>query len=391
MKIAIAGCGIAGATAGYLLSSQGHDVTLFEQANQCGPMGAGILIQPIGQTILKSLGIYEDIYRQSAQLNSVEAFKQSGKHLVRLEYQHLRSDLYGLGVHRGFLFNSLLTLAKQAGTEIRENSHVVNYHVSNSGVSLELDSHGQTELFDFMIATNGAHSGLRHVSGIKHSTIEYEYGALWATGACPAVTDKLLQIVEGTQKIIGLLPIGNNECSFFWGLTAKQFKNLQQKGIDDWKKNVLRLCPLSEELVTSWTSFEDLIFTTYCSVSMGSCWSDRIVFLGDAAHPMSPHLGQGANFALEDAWIFSECLKQESDFRSTCLQYESLRKNKIRFYQQITALLTPFFQSDGVIKGWGRDIALPIMCQIPIIRGQMLKTLCGFKTSWLRSQMSDKS
>ncbi len=107
MKIAIAGCGIAGAATGFLLMRQGHDVTIFEQAEQCGPVGAGILIQPVGQSVLKSMGVYDDIYQQSAQLNSIEALKHTGKPLVQLEYQHLRSELYGLGVHRGLLFTSL--------------------------------------------------------------------------------------------------------------------------------------------------------------------------------------------------------------------------------------------------------------------------------------------
>lgn len=389
MRIAIVGCGIAGAAAGILFCRQGHEVTIFEQAQHCGPVGAGILIQPIGQSVLKSLGVYEDIHRQSAQLNSIEARKHTGKRLIHLEYQRLNRDLYGLGVHRGRLFSSLLSLAKQAGAVIQENARIVDYHNSNSGVSLELESKEHTESFDFIVATDGARSGLRSASGIVHQTVEYQYGALWATGACSAVKDRLFQVVEGTKKLAGLLPIGNDECSFFWGLTAPQFAKYQQLGIDIWKNEVLRLCPQSEELVTRISSFEELTFTTYRSVSMKSWWADSIIFLGDAAHPTSPHLGQGANLALEDVWIFSECLEQETDFQSACLVYESLRKQKIHFYQQLTGWLTPFFQSNGVIKGWGRDLFLPVMSQTPIVREQMLKTLCGLKAGWMKNQISN--
>lgn len=390
MKIAIAGCGIAGTAAGYLLSSQGHEVTIFEQAQHCGPIGAGILIQPIGQLVLKSLGIYEEIYQQSAPLDYIEALKHSGKRLIQLEYQRLRTDLYGLGVHRGRLFNALLTLAKQGGVVVKEDARIVAYHLSESGVSLELESNEHTETFDFLIATDGARSRLRLASGIAHHSVEYAYGALWTTGVCTAVDDRLFQVVEGTKKLAGLLPIGNQECSFFWGLTAEQFERFKQKGIDAWKSEVLRLCPQAEEMVARINSFEELTFTTYRSVSMRSWSAERIVFLGDAAHPTSPHLGQGANLALEDAWAFAECLKQETDFRTACLLYESLRKNKIHFYQHITRWLTPFFQSDGVVKGWGRDVTLPVMSQIPVLREQMLKTLCGFKTGWLQSKIGER-
>ncbi|QDV51224.1 FAD-dependent oxidoreductase [Gimesia fumaroli] len=385
MKIAIAGCGIAGAAVGYLLASQGHAVTIYEQSAQCGPVGAGILIQPIGQAVLKSLGIYEEIHQKSARLNWIEARKHTGKRLIQLEYQRLGSDLYGLGVHRGLLFSSLFSLARQAGALIQENACITGYQVSQSGVSLELESKDSAEVFDFILATDGARSRLRKVSGIKHHGAEYKYGALWTTGACTAVQDRLFQVVEGTQKLAGLLPIGNGECSFFWGLTAAQFKKFQQQGLDVWKKEVLQLCPESEEIVTDIDSFENLTFTTYRTMSMQTWWSDRILFLGDAAHPTSPHLGQGANLALEDVWVFSECLKQAVDFQSACNHYEKLRKKKIRFYQQITGWLTPFFQSEGVVKGWGRDLFLPVMSQTPILREQMLKTLCGFKTGWFSS------
>ncbi|MCA9022785.1 MAG: FAD-dependent monooxygenase, partial [Planctomycetaceae bacterium] len=293
MKIAIVGCGIAGAAAGHLLTSQGHAVTIFEQAAQCGPVGAGILIQPIGQAVLQSLGIYDDIYRQSARLNWIEARQHTGKRLIQLEYQRLRSDLYGLGVHRGLLFSALLSLAKQSGAEIQENSRIAGYQVLPSGVALKLESEESTEVFDFIIATDGARSGLRNVSGIEFKGAEYAYGALWTTGACAAVQDRLFQVVEGTQKLAGLLPIGNGECSFFWGLTAVQFNEFQQQGLDVWKKEVFQLCSQAEEIVDPIDSFEELTFTTYHNVSMRSWWTDRIVFLGDAAHPTSPHLGQG--------------------------------------------------------------------------------------------------
>lgn len=385
MKIAITGCGIAGTTAGYLFAQQGHEVTIYEQAKQCEPVGAGILIQPNGQEVLKSLGIYEEIYRQSARLNYIEALRSSGKRLIHLDYQNLGTDIYGLGVHRGLLFHSLLSLAKQAGVDVRENARVTGYQITDSGVALKLGSNEQTGPYDFIVATDGARSTLRSSSGISHKSVEYQYGALWTTGGCAAVDNRLFQVVEGTQKLIGLLPIGNSECSFFWGTTEEQFKISQELGIDHWKTNVLRICPQSDELLAGINSFNDFTFTTYRSVWMKSCWSDRIVFLGDAGHPTSPHLGQGANLALEDVWVFSESLKQRKDFSAACLQFESLRRQKIRFYQQLTHWLTPFFQSDGFVKGWGRDCFLPLMSQTPGLRSQMLKTLCGKKTGWLKS------
>ncbi|QDU50758.1 FAD-dependent oxidoreductase [Gimesia panareensis] len=387
MKIAIAGCGIAGTAAASLLAQQGHEVTLFEQAVHCGPVGAGILIQPIGQRVLQQLGVYDAIAAQSARLNAIEAIRESGKRLIRLEYQRLDPQLFGLGVHRGRLFAALLDLAKQAGAQIREGSRVIDYQVQTSGVELQLENGARSERFDFIIATDGSRSVLRTAAGIAQRGVEYEYGALWATGKCSAVRDHLLQLVSGTRKLVGLLPIGQGECSFFWGLTADQFERSQQQGFEPWKQEVLKLCPQAAELINATHGFQDYTFTTYRSVSMRRWYAERIIFLGDAAHPTSPHLGQGANLALEDVWVFAECLQQSADFQAACHKYELLRKHKLRFYQRITAWLSPFFQSSGVIRGWGRDLCLPVMSQTPLLREQMLKTLCGFKTGWLHSRL----
>ncbi|QDT91700.1 FAD-dependent oxidoreductase [Gimesia algae] len=387
MKIAITGCGIAGTTAGFLLAQQGHAVTIYEQAEKCRPVGAGILIQPIGQTVLKQLKIYDLIEQQSARLDYIEAVKHTGGRLVFLEYQRLRTQLFGLGVHRGLLFSMLLDLSRKAGAQIRENSRISGYRQTVDGVVLEMDEEEQSEPFDCIVATDGARSILRNASGIRHRCVDYKYGALWKTGSCITVTDRLLQLVEGTKKLVGLLPIGKNQCSFFWGLTADQFTQYKRQGIEVWKKDVRQLCPQAEEILAQIERFEELTFTTYRDVSMESCWADRIVFLGDAAHPTSPHLGQGANLALEDVWEFTECLKNTTDFTIACRQFELLRRSKILYYQKVTRWLTPFFQSDGWLKGWGRDLFLPLMCQTPILREQMLKTLCGFKSGWTSSRI----
>ncbi|QDV41136.1 hypothetical protein Enr13x_09740 [Stieleria neptunia] len=86
MNIAVVGSGIAGTTVAWQLADQGHSVTLFEQAGKCGPIGAGILLQPSGQAVLARLGVLDEVTLKTAKISNLLAQHRSGRTLVHLPY-----------------------------------------------------------------------------------------------------------------------------------------------------------------------------------------------------------------------------------------------------------------------------------------------------------------
>lgn len=381
MKIAIAGCGIAGATTGCLLARDGHDVTIFEQTEECQPIGAGIMLQPSGQSVLKELGALHAIETQSARLQGLDAFLLSGRPLIKLRYEALAENTYALGVHRGLLFTQLMDLCLAAGAKVQTSSLISQFESREDGVYVDCDA--APGPFEFLVAADGSRSTLRDVTGIKTSRVDYSYGALWTTGPCAEVSHCLHQVIDGTQRLVGLLPIGNQRCSFFWGLRLRDYQQLRDVGLPAWKQEVLAMCPAATELLESVDDFDQLTLAGYRHARMKSWSADRIVFIGDAAHPSSPHLGQGVNLALEDALCFCTELRDSGDFDSACQRYQRQRFARLRYYQQLTRLLTPFFQSDIPLLSPARNIALPWFPRIPWVRRRMLRTLCGMQSSWL--------
>ncbi len=101
---------------------------------------------------------------------------------------------------------------------------------------------------------------------------------------------------------------------------------------------------------------------------------------------MSPHLGQGLNLAMVDAWRFAACVRETQTPVEAFRLFVSRQRAYLRYYQMVTWFLSPFFQSDYRILGFGRDVVLPWLTRIPIIRKQMLMTVTGLKGGFLKGR-----
>lgn len=382
MEIAVSGCGIAGSAVAHMLAGQGHEVTIFEQARQCRAVGAGIMLQPSGQKILDRLGILDSVTSQSAELQGIEAFLLSGRPLIKLHYADLHEDRFAYGVHRGVVFTQLLQLCEQSQVRIHNSTTIRDFTVSSDHVHV-VDQHGQAHgPFDFLVAADGSRSELRARAKLAARTVDYPYAAIWATGPCSQIHDRLHQVIDGTRRMIGLLPINDSQCSFFWGLRHDQYPLLIDRGISEWKREVIAMCNPAEELLDTIESFDEMMFAGYRHVKMRRWYSDKIVFIGDAAHASSPHLGQGANLALEDAACFVDTLQEAGDFNRAARRYQQLRQRKVRYYQSLTRLLTPFFQSDVPLAATARNLGLPWFPRARWVHRRMLRTLSGLQNGW---------
>jgi 2-polyprenyl-6-methoxyphenol hydroxylase-like FAD-dependent oxidoreductase len=386
-RIGVVGFGVAGGAVSYLLAKAGHRVTLLERAPKVGPVGAGVLLQPSGQAVLRKLGMLDAVVRRAEPVHELHAVTHRGRNLIRLPYGLLGKDVHAYGVHRGDLFGVLHDAVRAHDVEVRLGCEAHTCRARDGGVWLR-DSHGDDHgPFDFVLAADGSRSRLRGDANLSKSVHEYPYGVVWATGRCDAVRGKLYQVTRGTADLLGLLPTGDDRCTFFISLRRDRKALVWSRGFAAWKDDVLRLCPLAEQVFDSVTGFDDTVFTTYQHVWMPRWYDHHVLFLGDAAHGMSPHLGQGVNLALLDAYHFAEVLATSPDHRSAFRRWAQERKRHVRFYAYVTYWLTPFFQSRGLVLGLGRDLSLPWMPYVPVLKRQMALTMAGLKTGFFGGEM----
>jgi 2-polyprenyl-6-methoxyphenol hydroxylase-like FAD-dependent oxidoreductase len=152
-----------------------------------------------------------------------------------------------------------------------------------------------------------------------------------------------------------------------------------------WKARVQKLEPRAAALLAQIEDARQLLPASYFDVQMPRYGSERLVFIGDAAHATSPQLGQGTNLALEDARSLGCCVSAYRELGSALAAYDAERRRHVRYYQLASWALTPFFQSSFSALGPVRDAVLGPLCRFPPSRRLMLQTLAGVQKGFLGS------
>lgn len=391
-SIAIAGCGTGGLAAAIFLTRSGHDVTLFEKFDEPKPIGAGLLLQPTGLACLARLGLDKTAIERGSKIDHLHGL--SGKSTVFDIYYHdLAPHLFGLGIHRGVLFEILYNEVRNLDIPLQSHFAADSVRETATGKLELLATDGRSGgTFDLVIDAGGLKSALRD----KYAPIKYirpyTYGAVW--GVCKDKDrafgrDKLQQRYTAAKKMCGALGIGNStsgnekHIAFFWSLKPQDYAAWKAGGLAPWRDEVLALWPEMEGMVGQFAAPEELTLAFYADVVLKEYHKGRMAFLGDSAHCTSPQLGQGANLALIDAMTLADCLEECESIETALKTYTARRKAHIRFYQTASRWLTPFFQSDSATPAMVRDCTFGLMCKMPFIKWQMLLTLSGVKTGLL--------
>jgi 2-polyprenyl-6-methoxyphenol hydroxylase-like FAD-dependent oxidoreductase len=352
------------------------------------PIGAGVLLQRSGQAVLERLGTLDRVTGHAAPIEELHARHAGGGTLIRNVFSSYEPGWRAYGVHRGVLFTALRELVERQPVDVRLGCEIVARTETGDGLVQLRDAAGRTHgPFDLVICGDGSRSQLRAALGFSARVLEYPHGTLWVTTPGGGVPGRLLQVVRGTRQLLGLLPLGDGLVSLYWGVRNAEMPSLRARGLAALREEVIAFCPEAEPVFDHIVEFDQVLHTTYRHISMRRWHDDRVIFIGDAAHAMSPHLGQGINIALLDAWRLAAALRHAESPRAGFEAFRRAQHGYVRFYATITRFLAPFFQSDWSVLGLGRDLTLPWLPHLPIVGRQMILTVSGLKGGFLRGRI----
>ena len=405
-NIAVIGCGPAGLSASIFLRRQGHKITLYERFEHARPVGAGLMLQPTGMSVLHDLELLDKVVGSSQRVNRIlGSDAKSGKTILNVHYHHLGKGRFGLGIHRHALFRTLYDTALDEGVHFEFGRAIDNLDVTSSGVRPTTGNGQKLAEYDFVIAANGSNCDIANRTFNLKAPDPLPYGALWTSVDWPSSgfePDVLAQRYDGAKVMIGVLPLGrgydplpqtNKKAALFWSLKTEQLEATKAAGIECWKERVCNYWPQAEALVEQIDDFDDLSFAFYRHATLKKPYDQRVVFIGDAYHSTSPQLGQGANMALLDAKALDLALRYcGNDFANIGEIFHRLRARHIQLFQMMSMFLTPFYQSDSQLSSFLRDHVISQLSKIPPAPKMMASILSGlFMEPFRRTEIEGES
>lgn len=314
--VVIVGAGIGGLTAAAALHRAGFSVRVMEQAKQIMPVGAGLTIQPNAVTALARMGLGDAVKKAGQPLQAASIRDATGRVLSEIDRDSAarlltRVGAQALGLHRATLHGALMD---EAGDCITLGAQVTS--ANDAGVALDSGAHVSAQL---VIGADGLRSTVRrllHNDGEPRYSGYYCWRGVTSASAFPA-----------------------DWAGEFWG----QGLRFGGCGIDGNRTYWFAVAngpaggstPIGDRFDSFPAEVRDTIAATDPTTVLRTDIADRdpirqwgrghISLLGDAAHAMTPNLGQGACQAVEDALVLANCVQRLGPNPEALRAYERIR------------------------------------------------------------------
>lgn len=354
-KCVVVGAGIGGLAVAAALAEAGIEVAVLEQADALTTVGAGLTVQPNAVLALQRLGLVGDLPDVARVLDSVTICDAAGRVLSALgpdEAAALRTAVGApaWGLHRATLQHHLLAAAMSRGVHVRTSAQVGAVDAAHATVTL-VD--GERISGDILIGADGLDSQVRAGVLGRHPPRYSGYTCWRGVSAEAEFTPDWAGEFWGAGRRFGGCGIDGDRWYWFAVVTTSA-GGRDRLGA---KSSVTRLVagfPAKVRALVASTPEADIFRTDIYDRAPSDTWgTGPTTLLGDAAHAMTPNLGQGACQAIEDALVLRDRVVALGCTPAALREYETQRRPRAN---EVVARAAQF----GRIAQWQAPVAVAL-------------------------------
>ncbi|MGI4983576.1 MAG: FAD-dependent urate hydroxylase HpxO [Janthinobacterium lividum] len=356
LDVIVIGAGMGGLSCALALQRQGHSVRVFERTAELRPIGAAISIWPNGVKILRALGLGAAIDAAAGNMTRMSYRDRDGMLLTGFSLMPLYERAGEIA--RPIARTALQRILLDAVGPVQLGTACSGFTQHADGVTVRF-ADGSEAQADLLVVADGSRSSLR--DAVVGRTVPRTYCGYVNWNGRIAISPELGDAGEWSQFVgdgqrVSLMPMGGGQFYFFFdvplaedrigeapapGATVRDELATHFAG---WAEPVQRLIARLDPDTVARVAIHD-------TAPLDSLVNGRVALLGDAAHAMSPDLGQGGCQAIEDSWVLAEQLAAgNGDVRVALAGYDAARAPRV------ASIVTRARERARVIHG--RDPAL---------------------------------
>ena len=374
----IVGAGPAGLTAAIAGTRLGLDVKVVEQAPSFAPVGGGIAIQSNGLRVLEALGLLGDFERAVELADRVVIEEPGGRVLATFDYRRARFRQNRLAVLlRADLQEQLRVAATHLGVDLAFGRRCTRAVRDGAAIALEF-ADGSVEQADVVVAADGTHSQVRASLELAAARRASGEAALRGVAQLPCAAPWPREVWLPDGRRFGLAPLVGRCTYFYCSAPRGHWDDIRTQRLEEWIESWREHVPEAGAVLRAVEDWERVSYDEVQQVIVPRWYRGNAIVIGDAAHTMTPDLGQGANSAMVDALVLMRLLTSEPNAALAARRYQALRHAFVVRIQRTAWMVGMVVRWRSPAARWLRRALLRTSTLPPLMR-ESLRVSAGFQ------------
>jgi 2-polyprenyl-6-methoxyphenol hydroxylase-like FAD-dependent oxidoreductase len=358
-RILIVGGGIAGLALGTALRRAGLEPEIVERAPAFGAVGAGIALGVNAMAMMRRLGLEEATLERGFVLRRAEITDASGGVLGVTDLGAL-TPRFGptLSIHRAKLHEALLLGC--AGLPLHAGTTLESLVDRGDGVEVRR-SDGREGVYDLVVGADGVRSQTRRLVFGPNEPIYAGYTCWRLVVPAPGGLE-VVREMWGRGLRFGVVPMAGDTVYCFAVANAPAGTPDPEDGrVERFRARFAGFGGSVPEILEQVERPEQLIHGDLADLEQNPWHRGRVALLGDAAHAVTPNMGQGAAMALESAVVLADLLLEKRPLEETLRAWEGRRRDRVRFVRAQSRRIGRIGQAEGYLTCALRNAALRLL------------------------------